>query len=105
MVVLQPPGACDGVVVDRQGAVARGELLQRHPGLQPCQRGAQAEMDAVPEGQLRTAAEVPPDVEAVGLGVRPGVPVDREQPRHDERVRGNRHPAHLGGAQCRSSDR
>ena len=74
----QPASAGDGLMVDRQGAVACGERLQSHPGLQPGQRGTQAELEAVPEGQLRATADAPPDVEAVGLGVHPVVPVGRE---------------------------
>ena len=54
---------------------AAEQLLQRHPGLEPGQRGAEAEVDPVAEGEVALVGAV--DVEPVGVDERPVVAVGR----------------------------
>ena len=42
------------------------DLVERHAALEPCERGAEAEVDPVPEGQV--VVDDAGDVEAVGIG-------------------------------------
>src|SRR5262245_6183935 len=58
-------GLLGAVPVDLPGREPAQDLFERDPPLQPGQRGAEAEVDAVPEGDV--VVDLPVDVEPVGL--------------------------------------
>src|SRR4029453_12216265 len=73
--------AAAGSLVDGVAREAPGEFLERDPGLQARERGADAIVDALSESQLRR--DVAPDVEPVGVGVLPLVPVGGAEQEQD----------------------
>src|SRR5262249_39868961 len=54
---------------------ASRELLERHARLEPSERGTEAEVDALPEGD--GVLDRPADVESVGVGILPLVAIRR----------------------------
>jgi hypothetical protein len=66
------------------------QLGQDDAGLQACERGADAEVDAVAEGDV--AIRRSPDIEAVGIGKLRLVAVGRADLGHDHLARADRSP-------------
>src|SRR6202044_2604878 len=76
------------VVVDLPFGEAVQPLVERDPSLQPRQRSAEAEVDAVAEGLV--AADLAADVEAVPLGKVAFVAVGRAVQQHHDAALGHR---------------
>ncbi|OLT02145.1 hypothetical protein BJF90_05240 [Pseudonocardia sp. CNS-004] len=77
------------VALDGEPRKAAEQLLDGDPGLEARQRGAEAEVDAVPEGELVGAADAAVEVDPVGVGVGAWVAVGRQHPQRHDRVGGD----------------
>src|SRR5689334_16793511 len=66
---------------ERDAGKAARHLGQADLDLEPCERGAEAEVDAVPEGEVRV--RIARDVEPLGIGELRGIAIRRCHQQHD----------------------